>query len=156
MISGHIANLAQDLGTLPPKLARGLRFLAETDFAGLAPGRIEIDGDRIFALVQDYETLPKADCRPETHRRYIDIQYVASGREIIGQAPLLASAEVVDDRRDTPADIAFFSDPANETDVLLEAGGWAVFHPWDIHRPRVAAGAVSAVRKVVLKIRVDD
>jgi YhcH/YjgK/YiaL family protein len=156
MISGHIANLAHDLGILPPKLARGLRFLAETDFAKLAPGRIDVDGDEIFALVQDYETLPKAECRPETHRTHLDIQFVASGREIIGQAPLLASAEVVDDRRDTPADIAFFADPANETDVLLEAGGWAVFHPWDIHRPRVAAGIPSAVRKVVVKIRLGD
>lgn len=155
MILGHIANFAQDVDTLPAKLARGLRFLAETDVTKLPPGRIDVDGDEIFALVQDYDTLPKSECRPEAHRDHIDIQYVASGREIIGHSPLLASAVAVDERRGTPADIAFFAEPASETDLLLEAGGWAVFHPWDVHRPRVAAGTVSAVRKVVVKVRVD-
>lgn len=156
MILGHISNVAQEAATLPARLARGLRFLAETDFTALAAGRIEIDGEAIFALVQDYETTAKANNRAEAHRRYIDIQFVAAGSEIIGYAPLLAGMAASEDHLASPRDIAFYDAPGLETDLHLPSGGFAVFFPWDIHRPRCVSGAPTAVRKVVVKVAVGD
>jgi beta-galactosidase beta subunit len=51
------------------RASRGLLFLAETDLAQLEPGRHELDGTRLFALVSDYVPRPIAECRWEAHHR---------------------------------------------------------------------------------------
>jgi hypothetical protein len=61
-------------------------------FSKVEPGRIEIDGNAIFALIQEYQTVPSEEKKPEAHRKYIDVQYVFQGSEIIGyglESPLL-------------------------------------------------------------------
>jgi YhcH/YjgK/YiaL family protein len=90
MVSDILANahLYTALGT---RIARGLQFLAKTDLASLAPGRHELDGKRLFALVSDYTPKPLAECRWEAHRRYLDLQYLVSGIERMGVAPIIAS-----------------------------------------------------------------
>lgn len=150
MYLSHIATLDRDAATLPENIRRGLRFLAGTDIAALPAGRVDIDGERMFALVQDYETVPKADKRPESHARYIDIQFVASGREVIGYAPL--GDNPVAENFFESRDVQFFAAVTDETDLVLGTGAYAVFHPTDIHRPGCAAGTPAKVRKVVVKI----
>ena len=151
MYLSHIATLDRDAASLPTDIQRGLRFLADTVIAALPAGRVDIDGDRMFALIQDYDTVPKAEKRPESHARYIDIQYVASGREVIGYAPLAGDNPVAENFFEG-RDVQFFSTVADETDLVLGTGAYAVFHPTDIHRPGCAAGAPAKVRKVVVKI----
>jgi YhcH/YjgK/YiaL family protein len=154
MILGHIDNLKNDRPLLSERLQKGLDFLAGNDVAKLPAGRIDIDGDRVFALVQDYRTRPKAEVRPEVHRDHIDIQYIAAGRELIGFAPLDAALVPVEDHLGTPKDIRFFADVPAETDLRLGQGSFAVFFPWDVHRPSCIDGSASDVRKVVIKVRV--
>ncbi len=151
MYLSHIATLDRDGANLPEDIRRGLRFLAGTDIAALPAGRVDIDGDRMFAMIQDYETAPKAEKRPESHARYIDIQYMANGREVIGYAPLAGdnpvSENLLEDR-----DVQFFASVKDETDLVLGTGAYAVFYPTDIHRPGCIAGVSTKVRKVVVKI----
>ena len=70
------------------KIEQALTFLRTTDFTGMEPGKVAIDGDRIFAEIQEYTTKDPKDCRFETHRKYYDIQYVAEGEEFFGYIPL--------------------------------------------------------------------
>ncbi len=151
MYLSHIATLDRDAARLPDDIRRGLRFLAGTDINSLPAGRVDIDGDRMFALIQDYDTVPKAEKRPESHARYIDIQYVARGREAIGYAPLAGDNPVEENFFDS-RDVQFFAAVADESDLILGTGAYAVFYPTDIHRPGCAAGAPETVRKVVVKI----
>jgi YhcH/YjgK/YiaL family protein len=151
MYLSHIATLDRDAALLPDDIRRGLRFLAGTDINSLPAGRVDIDGDRMFALVQDYDTVPKAEKRPESHARYIDIQYVARGREAIGYAPLSGDNPVEENFFDS-RDVQFFASVADESDLILGTGAYAVFYPTDIHRPGCIAGAPEKVRKVVVKI----
>lgn len=151
MYASTLATLDRDAATLPESIRKGLAFLAETDIAALPAGRVEIDGDAMFALIQDYDTEPKAAKRPESHARYIDIQYVFAGRELLGYAPIVAEHTVTEDLFETK-DVRFYGDVAQETDLLLGPGGYAVFYPTDIHRPGCAAGDTEKVRKVVIKI----
>ena len=69
---------------LSPRIAAALDFLHDVDLACLAEGRYDIDGDRIFALVQSYVTVPSAEGSWEAHRRYLDLQHVVQGREGLG------------------------------------------------------------------------
>lgn len=135
---------------LSPLLAAALTHLARTDWGSCAPGRHAIDGTRLVAIVSDYETRP-ADAVPwEAHRRHIDVQYVHSGLERIGHAPLSTlQAGPYDDERDLlPA-----SGPGGF--VTLTAGMFAILWPHDAHRPGIAVEAPARVRKIVLKVAVE-
>nr|WP_272213602.1 YhcH/YjgK/YiaL family protein [Marinicella sp. W31]MDC2879564.1 YhcH/YjgK/YiaL family protein [Marinicella sp. W31] len=153
MIFGRLDNLDLEKATMPEAVLEGLRFLSQADLASAPEGRIDIDGDRIFATVQDYVTRPTEANRPESHLRYFDIQYVVSGREVIGFAPLSTTGEAVEDLSEE-RDLLFYETMADETPLTLSAGSFAVFYPWDVHRPCCAVSETGEpVRKVVVKIR---
>ena len=59
-----------------------LEFLAKPETAELPVGRYELDGDNIFVLIQDQTTAPVENKRAESHRNYIDIQYLFTGKEV--------------------------------------------------------------------------
>lgn len=138
---------------MTPALKIAADFLRQTDLPRLAEGRTEIDGDRVFALAQRYETSTAGAPLFEFHRKYIDIQIVVSGVEVIGWMP--ADRMEVTEPYDETRDICFGKAPAGAwTPVRLEAGQLAVFWPSDAHAPKQSAGASSAVMKIVVKVSV--
>lgn len=155
MFFGYISNIKQEMPLYPAALQTGLNFLREADLANLALGRHEIEQDRIYASIAEYETEPKDQRRPEAHKKYIDIQYVCSGEEMIGVAPLKQAGEVAEDCL-AERDVIFYRHVPGETDLTLLPGMFAVFFPWDVHRPNCSLGdKTGRVRKVVVKIAVD-
>ena len=72
----------------PAAIKTALDFLAKPETAELPVGRYELDGDNIFVLIQDQTTAPVENKRAESHRNYIDIQYLFTGKEVQGYAPL--------------------------------------------------------------------
>ncbi len=135
---------------LDPGIARALDFLGSADLARIATGRHELDGDRLFALVQEYETRPPERCVWEAHRRYRDVQYIASGVERMGCAEI--GRMRIREPYDADRDVAFFDGDGDFVTVV--AGMFIVFSPQDVHMPGIAAGAPGLVRKVVIKVAV--
>jgi len=154
MIFGNIRNLESDRRYLGQPLVRGLEYLARTDFSTLAAGRYEIDGTAVFALVQEYRTAPKQEKKPEAHRKYVDIQYIAKGSEIIGYALDDPANEVSQDRL-AEKDVLNYGTIRDEMDLILTEGMYAVLFPQDVHRPGCDYGSGGNVKKVDLKIRAD-
>ncbi|MEK7850901.1 MAG: YhcH/YjgK/YiaL family protein [Deltaproteobacteria bacterium] len=135
-------------------LKKGIDFLMRPDIHLLADGREDIDGDRVFALVQRYETIETDAPKFEYHRKYIDIQYIVSGEEVIGWAP--ADRMKVTEAYDGDKDICFGIIPEGEmTPVYLKGGQLAVLYPEDGHAPKLAAGRPSHVFKIVVKVAVN-
>ena len=132
-----------------PRLAAGFDFLRKLP-ADIADGRHEIDGDRLFALVQSYTTTPAATRKLEHHKKYADIQFLFAGEEILEHAPL--DGLPVDTPYDEAKDYGLVRDPSVRSAVILRPGGWAIFFPQDAHKPGCALGAPGAVRKVVVKV----
>lgn len=130
-----------------PAFARAFAYLAETDFSKVPEGRYEIDGDRVYALVQLCEGRGVAGARIEAHRRYIDIQYTLDGDEVIGWSDL---SNVVAEGYNAEKDVEFFTGE-NTTWIDVPAGHFAIFFPSDGHAPLAATGSF---RKVVVKIAV--
>jgi YhcH/YjgK/YiaL family protein len=131
-------------------MAEGFRFLRETDLRTAPVGKIEIAGPRAFALVQDYSTKPVEQGFWESHRKHIDIQYVVSGVERIGVAPVetLRVTDPFDEGRDL---IKY----AGDGDwITVREGQFTVFFPQDGHMPGVQAGDAVPVRKVVVKVAI--
>jgi biofilm protein TabA len=136
-----------------PGLRKALVFLRSPGVHQLPDGRVEIDGDRVFALVQRYETLMTDAPKFEFHRKYIDVQFIVSGEEIIGWAP--AARMTVTEAYDADKDICFGTVAKGIwTPVYLQAGQLAVLWPEDGHAPKVARGASSPVMKIVVKVAV--
>jgi YhcH/YjgK/YiaL family protein len=134
---------------LGERMKRAFRELQRTDLARRAPGRYDIVGSEIFALVQRYDTKPRALGKWEAHRRYIDIQYMADGAELMGCAPLAHMK--VTEPYNTDKDIAFFAGQGRF--AIVPAGVFAIFFPHDVHMPSLAVGAPTPVQKVVIKVQ---
>ncbi len=134
---------------LGKRIEQALRYLQEQDFGALQPGRYDLDGDGCFALVQQYQTRPVQECIWESHRSYIDIQFVASGIERIGYAP--QSGMTVQTPYSAEKDQTVYT---GDGDLLtVRAGCFAIFLPGEVHMPFVQAGGPSPVTKVVVKVR---
>ncbi|MBI5327780.1 MAG: YhcH/YjgK/YiaL family protein [Deltaproteobacteria bacterium] len=130
---------------------KAIGFLRRPDIHNMVDGRVDIDGQQVFALVQRYETVMTDALKFEYHKKYIDIQYIVSGREVIGWVPVerMTITEVYDMEKD----ICFGIAPKKEiTMVHLQAGQLAVFYTEDGHVPKLAAGAPSSVFKIVIKV----
>ena len=133
-----------------PRLAAGFEFLSRTDLIDLVPGRVDIDGDNVYAMVGHYHTKPAAEGLWEAHRKHIDIQYVLDVAERMGYAnvhQMHVSKPYVEGE-----DYALFA--GEGTFFLIRAGSFAVFTPEDVHMPNVAIDAPAPVKKIVVKVRV--
>ncbi|MBI4958335.1 MAG: YhcH/YjgK/YiaL family protein [Desulfovibrio sp.] len=153
MILGHVDFIAKESAFLSPALQKGLAFLAKTDLAALPAGRQEIDGEAVYAVVLDYQPEPRDKRLAEAHRKYIDIQYIVSGEELIGHAFLIDGLTPCEDLL-ADKDALLYEAVDGETFVHLTPGMYAIFFPWDIHRPGCASAYGTPVRKVVVKVRV--
>ncbi len=153
MIYGHIAN--PNPCALPEAVCRALSFLRNTDLKALKPGEYEIQGREIYAQVIDMSTKPREENPLESHRRYLDIQYLCSGAERIGFCADLGRA-VIKDSRLPGRDIIFYESAPDEGTIVMNEGTYAIFFPHDIHRPGCMDGdAPCAIRKIVVKVDVN-
>ena len=134
---------------LSPRIALAFDYLNCTDLRRAATGTVEIDGRRVYAIVQEYSTLERTQATWEAHRKYIDLQHVVSGTERIGYAHV---SRLVPGCYDEAKDLLPLS---GEGDFLtLGAGDFMLLFPEDAHMPRIAVDAAEIVRKVVVKIAV--
>lgn len=143
---------AEEHDYLSEKFKKAYEFLRNEDLTALPLGRTDIDGDNVFANVQEYTTMPADTCKFEAHDDYYDIQYVVSGKEQFGYVK--REGLVVDTPYDAANDLIFYKDPKESGSILLEAGDMAIVPPEDAHKPRCVAGEPVFVRKIVVKVRV--
>ncbi len=129
------------------RLAKAFEYLITTDFNIIEPGKYEIDGDAIFAIVQEYDTKEEADCYLEGHFKYIDIQYIVSGEEIISVVPLTNQVPVTKNEEN---DYAFYE--CATSPIIISAGMFTIFFQDDLHKPCMKSGSVTKVKKVVMKV----
>jgi YhcH/YjgK/YiaL family protein len=134
---------------LHPGFRQGFEFLARPNLTGLDSGKYEIDGDRVFALINRDPGRGHAGARLEAHRKYIDIQFLVSGSEEIGWRPTSECSQLTDPY-DSSRDIMFFADPSHAW-INLPVGKFMIFYPQDAHAPLASTGDnVKAVIKVAV------
>lgn len=153
MIIGKIQNIQAYAG-VHEKLLRAADFIGRAVLEGLAPGRYEIEGDALYASIQEYETHPDGELIFEGHKKYIDLQFIAKGRERIEAIDISKATETKG--YDEKIEAAFFK--ANEAahKFFLSEGDFAIFLPQDLHCPGRRADGVTpeAVKKIIVKLAV--
>jgi len=128
-------------------------FLKNNDLLKLELKRYDLDGDNLYASVSEYLTKNEENARYEAHRKYIDIQYVISGKEQIGIAPMSLKKDVLE-AYDAAKDIEFLT--VNQgVNFKAASDRFFIFFPEDVHRPGLKDGENSTVRKVVVKVKID-
>lgn len=151
MIIDNIAN-ASKYASVHPAFAPV--FEALKTFSAASPeGKTVIDGDSAFINFSSYLNKDVSECRFESHKKYIDVQYVAAGHERIDVCP--AAGLAFTENRLDEGDIAFYEDPDSFSSADLLPGFFVVLFPGEAHRPLVAPDGVpvktsKAVAKILL------
>ena len=151
MITDTIGNAAS-YAKLSPRIATAFEFLQRRDLANLEQGKHLIDGDSVFAMIQEYTTKPREQCFWESHRKFTDVQFIQAGVEAIGWSPIERMKVIKP--YDAEKDLQVL---AGDGQIIeLPAGRFAIFMPHDVHMPCLAATSGAAtVRKIVVKVAVD-
>lgn len=154
MIFGNI-NANENISSYPVAIQKAINYLKENDLVAKAPGRYELDGDNMILQVLDVQTTERCNLRPEVHRTYIDVQFLAKGKELIGIYPDRGDNEIDEDLLET-RDLIFYknNENARETHLEMEEGSYAVFYPHDVHVPAIMKDEAMAIRKIVIKVKV--
>ena len=149
MIHAPISQSARYL-SLHPLFPKAFAFL--NTFEKTTPnGRVDIEGENLFAVVQRYQPGPEKIW--EAHRVYGDIQVLFEGSEACGVA---ATSQLQSLNPYVPEkDIEKFASPNFPISLItLRSGEFAIFYPEDAHQPGLQLpGVDSPVLKVVLKFR---
>jgi YhcH/YjgK/YiaL family protein len=129
------------------RISKSFEYIKTTDLKNLPTGKYPIDGDNIFALVSEYKTKPESEGKLEAHKKYIDVQYVIEGEELMGYAPL-GGQKILDPYKEEN-DIIFFTGDKSFTKV--SEGMFAIFFPEDVHMPGIMTEESLPVKKLVIK-----
>ena len=133
--------------TINERIAKGFAFLRNTDLDAIPSGKHDIEGDTIFALVQEYQTKPLNECKLESHKKYIDIQYVIRGEEFMG-VTTKNNQKILE--QDEDKDYTFYEGTTSL--VRVSKGMFTIFFPDDLHQPCVQTESAAEVKKVVIKV----
>ena len=149
MIIDKLSN-SQLYSGLGEGIKKAFTYIKQTDFSKMELGKYEIEGDNIFALVNEYNTKDESEGKLEAHKKYIDVQFVAKGFELMGYAPL-ENQKVIDEYSEQN-DITFFRGEKSFTQV--DEGMFAIFFPTDVHLPGIKVNEKAYVKKIVIKVKV--
>ncbi len=154
MYFSHINYKEDCKRVLHPAIGKALDYIAGQNLEELAPGSYEIDGKNMYMMLNHTSTKLVEEGRPEIHKKYIDLQYLVKGSEIIGCGCLNDEDKITEDRLEEK-DIAFLGSCKNEVFLKLEPGNYALFFPNDIHRPSCGEVKGEPLVKAIVKISVD-
>jgi YhcH/YjgK/YiaL family protein len=150
--------------SLNPRFAAAFEFLSNPKSLELEPVergsqsslRISIDDENVFALVQRYTPKDKKDAFWEAHRKYVDVQVMVHGEEVMLWAPL-ASMTVVKPYDGAKDFTQLSPKPMEDANVAVRVSAlnFAIFFPHDAHAPGLATGVSRReVKKIVVKVAV--
>lgn len=152
MICDHI-EFAGKYSALGSRFSRLFEYLGKNDLAAMPAGEHVIDGDELFMTIKDYATRDPSAGNWETHRRYIDMQYLLRGRERMGIRTAFDLTVRVP--YDSGLDRVFYSrDTGADNFLTLTGGMFVILFPQDAHLASLTDGEVSQNRKAIIKIKI--
>ena len=136
-------------------MKKAIEYIDAFNGADLEPGRFDVEGDDVYAVIQCYNTKQYDEGMFETHDCYIDIQIILEGEE------LMYTAQREDMSDATPyipeKDKNNYGDNKEAMCTHMKPGTVMVFYPEDAHKACIQAGSQPvAVKKLLLKVRLDS
>lgn len=113
-------------------------------------GRVDIDGDNVYALVLDRPCDPDYDAYWEGHRLYLDIHYVADGEEWFGWSHV-SNMEETEYNAAVPGEHS--KHKGEGVHFLMRKGDFCLTDIEDIHAPSVYRPNAPFLRKICVKVK---
>lgn len=129
-----------------------IKYLRKLDVSTDDFGKQVEVSDNFFYSVQQYTTKSVDQCVLESHRRYIDIQLMVSGTEVMSIADV--SRLAVKDEYDADKDVTHWNIPDRMARTVLKAGDYIVLYPENAHCGAVSLDEDELVVKIVGKIKI--
>src|SRR5262245_38798392 len=129
---------------------KAFAFLKEQNLQTIAKGKYPIDGDNVFASVTEDPSKDFDKTNWESHKKYIDVQWLLVGEERKGKWPVAEVTTTTKPYNETK-DVANYTAPGKFYNI--PAGTFIIFFPGEAHRPNITPGGNKVVKKLVIKVR---
>ncbi len=133
------------------RVNHALSYLMNLDKTSLCEGKIEVDSN-FYYTIQNYNTKEVFNCSFESHKKYVDIQIILEGSEIMDLAEISRLSVKQDYNSDS--DFMLWNEPEKFTRTTLRQGDYIVIYPETAHRGAVKIQAAERVLKIVGKVSV--
>lgn len=146
----NIYNKPQNLDVLNERINKAINYISKLDFANLSVGRYDVSDDFYYS-VQDYEAFEDGACLFESHRKYVDIQWIVEGMERLYIDDIIHLEPA--DEYNADKDVIHYKENGCPSSMLLTKGSCAVLLPKDAHKPGVVLGKRCRIMKIVGKVK---
>ena len=149
MIVDAFKNRSNYIG-IKDDISLAFKFIEDFNERELPIGRYDIQGDNVYAMVQSYDTLSQTEKEWETHKEYIDIQYIIDGNEKIYWMNMGGLQPCT--KYDVEKDCTFFKGHEGNG-IALNKGDFMILFPEDAHKPGCTNFEKTNVKKIVIKVK---
>ncbi|MBR6202901.1 MAG: YhcH/YjgK/YiaL family protein [Bacteroidaceae bacterium] len=132
---------------LNPLFPKVVEYLQQTDLMAQEPGRVNIDGNKLFVNHNVTKGKTVDEAKMETHDSMIDIQIPLSCPEVMGYMPRQYLSEAP---YNAAKDITFYPDRPEQY-ITVHPGEFVIFFPQDGHAPCISP--VPEYKKVIFKVK---
>lgn len=150
-----LADLSRDdyAKSLPPVFARLCGKLKTLDLANLELGWRDLE-EGIRMNVMSFETSPAEGKKAEMHRKFVDIQLLIEGEEMIEYGLSQPDLAKYDEYRDED-DYQLTDAIDDKNEVILKPNMFAIFLPYEPHKPGNSVNSNQTLKKLVVKVPVE-
>ncbi|WP_063653762.1 N-acetylneuraminate anomerase [Candidatus Arsenophonus triatominarum] len=148
MIIGNIHH--PECAGLSPVLLQAVILAVKANPQKCDPGRYDLQGDDIYMNVMRLSTQPAQSKKAELHEKFIDIQILLEGEEIIHYGVTGSTRKC--DAWHKEDDYQLCAEIAGQQQVVLEPGMFAIFFPGEPHKPCVQGTQSAEIKKTVVKV----
>jgi YhcH/YjgK/YiaL family protein len=135
---------------LGPLFKTAFEFIETTDLTSLPLGKHTLVDDDLFVILMEYETKDASACLMENHRKYIDIQYMVRGEELMGIQTF--NGQIPTTPYDETKEAAFYK-PQVDSLIKVKENQFAIFFPHDLHMTSMKVIAPEKILKAVFKVK---
>ena len=147
----NIALFASHYQKYPERWKQVFQFLRENNLQNLPLGKQQLS-NVVTVIVQEYNTKTPGEELLEAHKKKIDLQYMVSGKELHGSAPL---SETTESKAYDASNDAGFYHSGKIKYYVASPEQFSIFFPTDAHIPNVQFGDKTTVKKIVFKINAE-
>lgn len=115
---------------LKARVDKAINYILTLDHKNIKVGTYQVSED-FFYIVKEIETQPREHCIFESHRKYIDIQWVIEGQMAIETADV--SILNIEKEYDSEKDVVLWVKKDNLMKTVLTSGSYAVLYPNNAH-----------------------
>lgn len=106
--------------------------------------------ENFFAMVQTGETKDNKECKFEAHKKYIDVQFMLKGNEILEWNDIKKLKTVTNYSEED--DVTLYEGEGPQ--IAIQNNMFYILYPWDAHKPCTHKIESTEYKKIVLKLSI--